>query len=350
MNSKAEQATKWYAQNRPVYGLLAKKVESIAKELLECYDVNYYSITSRPKTLESYKRKAMKDEYKDPQNEILDMAGIRIITYTDSDARKALQIIKDSFDIQPQHTVDKTEELGIDRVGYRSIHCIGGLGPTRLALPENKVFEEKFFEIQIRTILQHAWAEFEHDRNYKFSGVLPDKFKRRLSVVAGTLELIDREFDNLSDEIGDYINEVKEKTESGDLSIDIDSKSLLTYIEKKFEPLLILGVDMIPPEQGIISELKILGIDTLEKLDKAIPIDFVESYEENLIKHKERIRRTSTIGVLRTAMLTYNASKLLKYWKKERILETIPQSEIDLVEQYNKNIVKLIKENEFVTF
>ncbi len=109
MADKAEEAVKWYTQNRAIYASLAKKVESIAKELLECYKINYYSITSRAKTLESYKCKASKEEYKDPKNEILDMAGIRIITYTDSDARKTLEVINEAFNIKPQHTVDKTE-------------------------------------------------------------------------------------------------------------------------------------------------------------------------------------------------------------------------------------------------
>jgi len=93
----------------------------------------------------------------------MDMAGIRVITYLDSDARKAAEIIKQLFEIVPGQSVDKAQELGTDRGGYRSIYVVGRLGQDRLALPENKKFENFCFEIQIRTILQHAWAEFEHD-------------------------------------------------------------------------------------------------------------------------------------------------------------------------------------------
>ena len=49
-------------------------------------------------------------------------------------------------------------------------------------LPEMKLFSGIPFEIQVRTILQHAWAEFAHDRNYKFRGVLPDVIARRYGV------------------------------------------------------------------------------------------------------------------------------------------------------------------------
>ena len=45
-------------------------------------------------------------------------------------------------------------------------------------------------------MLQHAWAEFEHDIRYK--GTMPDEhardFDRRFTLAAGLLELADREF------------------------------------------------------------------------------------------------------------------------------------------------------------
>ena len=50
--------------------------------------------------------------------------------------------------------------------------------------------------VQIRTVLQHAWAEFEHDIRYK--GVVPDEhafdLDRRFTLAAGLLGLADREF------------------------------------------------------------------------------------------------------------------------------------------------------------
>ena len=49
-------------------------------------------------------------------------------------------------------------------------------------------------EIQIRSILQHAWAEIEHDLCYKNSTPLPRKIKRRMYRLAGVLELADKEF------------------------------------------------------------------------------------------------------------------------------------------------------------
>ncbi len=51
-------------------------------------------------------------------------------------------------------------------------------------------------QVQVRTVLQHAWAEFEHDIRYK--GTVPDEhaseFDRRFTLAAGLLELADQEF------------------------------------------------------------------------------------------------------------------------------------------------------------
>jgi ppGpp synthetase/RelA/SpoT-type nucleotidyltranferase len=65
---------------------------------------------------------------------------------------------------------DKSRNLGTNRIGYRTIHLVVSLSNTRTILPEYSEFDDLKFEIQLRTILEHAWAEIEHDRNYKFKG------------------------------------------------------------------------------------------------------------------------------------------------------------------------------------
>ena len=58
-------------------------------------------------------------------------------------------------------------------------------------------------QVQIRTVLQHAWAEFEHDIRYK--GTVPDEhardFDRRFTLAAGLLELADQEFSTIRDRL-----------------------------------------------------------------------------------------------------------------------------------------------------
>lgn len=147
------------------------------------------------------------------------------------------------------------------------------------------------FEIQVRTILQHAWAEFEHDRNYKFKGLLPKDLRRRLSLMAGNLESIDREFDNLSREIDAYSADVEERTNKGDLDIPINSLSLTAYLREKLKDLISEGI--VAPEIGwgkdvVFEELAIMGIKNLRDLDKIIPKDFLVKARPFYMKSLER--------------------------------------------------------------
>ena len=334
--SKVEKAVEWYSRTRIVYEALAKKVESIVQEILESENINYHSVTSRAKSIPRYEKKASEDKYKEPISEIFDMAGIRVITYTDSDARRVHEIINESFEIYPKLSVNKSKELGIDRVGYRSIHCVGALGKNRSQLPENQIFKDIVFEIQIRSILQHAWAEFEHDRNYKFGGILPKDIRRRLSISAGNLESIDREFDNISQAIENYVKEVKEKTEIGDLSTSINSKSLVAYMEKKFQPLVELGIEPILfVDEMVINELTVMGISTLEQFENIVPKDFVER------KSKYIFSGDNFASMIRTILTVYNADEFFRYLKsKGTTWISMPKTEKIIIESYGVDLNK----------
>jgi len=331
--NKIQEAVEWYDINRSLYKRLGARVRSITEEILKQNKINYHSITFRAKSVERYREKASKEKYKDPRSEITDMAGIRVITYLDSDAKEVEKIIKSTFEIVPELSVDKTQELGTDRVGYRSIHCVGTLGKERLALPENQKFSGHFFEIQIRTLLQHAWAEFEHDRNYKFKGVLPDEIKRRLALVAGNLEFLDQAFDSISTSIDEYTHEVKKKTAEGDLSTEITSASLIVYLERKLGKLVTRGEERFI-HTHTITELSIMGIKTLEELENATPKDFVE-------KNAEFHSFTNYGAYLINIMIIYDAKAYFeKAW--EQGWNNLSPQEVDLLKHYGVNIDDII--------
>jgi putative GTP pyrophosphokinase len=294
------EAVEWYKQNFHVYENLAKLVDSLVRKILDNEGINYPSITNRAKEIDRYREKASKVKYTDPRSEIMDMAGIRIITYLDSDAKKVERIIKSNFEVIPEFSQDKSDELGPDRFGYNSIHCVCTLGKERATLSEYRKYANLRFEIQIRTILQHAWAAFEHDRGYKkFRDVLPIGIRRRLAMVAGNLELLDWTFESISKEIDQYNSDVKKKTELGDLNTPITSASLRAYLPQKFSKLLEKGIKSNRDEEDDITmanELFDIGIDTFDQLNKIIPNDFVET----AIKYN---LSTTFLGLIRYLMI-----------------------------------------------
>jgi ppGpp synthetase/RelA/SpoT-type nucleotidyltranferase len=157
----------WYLKNKLHYKTLAKKVESIIVELMEIGNIDYHVTHSREKEIDSFAKKIERKEYTNPVEEMTDLAGIRIITYVESEIAPIRSIVEKNFDIDWTKSSDKSDELGIDKVGYKSVHYVAKLKKDRSVLPEYHRLKDMFFEIQIRTILQDAWAEVEHHINYK---------------------------------------------------------------------------------------------------------------------------------------------------------------------------------------
>lgn len=126
------------------------------------------------------------------ENDIKDLAGCRVIFYTNSDVTRFISsgIIHQNFEVlevklhHPKHTADDSSEL------YISNHYLVRLRPERVALPEYARFAGMKCEIQIQTILNHAWAEMAHDTIYKaptlgdFGGKAFDDIKSRMQKVA----------------------------------------------------------------------------------------------------------------------------------------------------------------------
>lgn len=198
---KVNEAVEWYEKNRHKYLDLTAEVEIILIEALNENNIIFHSIESRVKTAESFRKKASREKYSDPVSEITDLTGIRIITLFEKEIHQISDIIKELFKIDYMRSEDKADLLDADKMGYKSIHYIAELSRDKITATELESFEGFKFEIQIRSILQHAWAEIEHDRNYKFQGELPKHLQRRFYALAGMLEIADREFNTLSEEV-----------------------------------------------------------------------------------------------------------------------------------------------------
>lgn len=333
----------WYLEKKPLYEQLSKKVESIIQEIISDQKIPIHAIFSRAKDVESFSKKIEDPKYTDPSKQVTDLSGIRIITYVESDMVKIAKLLKSYFEIDEKNSVDKSESLGVDRVGYRSMHYIAELPSDRIRLPEYKKFKNLFFEIQIRTILQHAWAEIEHDKDYKFSGELPVNLKRRFKVLAGVLELADREFNQIATEIDQYSISVNSDTKKDKLNISIDSISLKSFINVKFPELVKLGMWDNLVEQKIVDELRLFGITTLEQLDKIIPLDIVKQYQ-----FYQDVAKSSFLGFLRHLMLINDAEKYFtNSWRNS--WQSISSDTVKLLEHYNVNFASFGKQYNIFT-
>lgn len=157
---------------RNAYAALAEVVAGILTELIRA-DGRYrlQQIMSRAKSPESLLKK-LRDRRLESSttvgDEIKDLAGCRVIFYTNTDVTRLLNsgLIHENFEVvdykfhHPGHDADDAEL-------YTSNHFVVKLNAERLAQPGFGELAGMRCEIQVQTILNHAWAEMGHDTIYK---------------------------------------------------------------------------------------------------------------------------------------------------------------------------------------
>lgn len=289
---------KWYSDRIPILESFAKDVATVIESAIQKHCIPYLSVTRRVKDLKRCIRKIKLKRYKDPKNDLTDCVGFRVISFTEDDALRISELLKPVFSIDETKSGNKADALSRDRVGYRSIHLVGKLDESRLKLIEFERYRGICFEVQVRTVLQHAWAEFEHSRNYKFQGVLPAALARDVNLIAGLLEVADKQINRLAKSIDEYKKETEIKTSRGELDIELTTTSLLSFLEHvktRFQRMS-LEFSKLDPFSRLIAECNAVGVRSVRDLDMKFTHDFVSDSDRML-------RANSGFGVVRDALI-----------------------------------------------
>jgi len=135
-------------------------------------------VTHRAKSLDRLAEKLRRrqgeehKEYKTPQNiydDIIDLSGVRIALYFPGDAQDVDKIVRNTF--RPLRDPKMFPDGRPGRYpkqfdGYHATHYLVALKPERLGSDQQRYLEARI-EIQVASVLMHAWAEVEHDFVYK---------------------------------------------------------------------------------------------------------------------------------------------------------------------------------------
>jgi putative GTP pyrophosphokinase len=205
-------------------------LEKLIKEILREEKIEVHSVTHRVKSRTSVQRKLTTGGGERLVGDLTDLLGLRVITYFPDQVDGVSAYIEEQFEVDEANSTDKRALLDPDRFGYLSRHFIVRIGASRRQLPEWARHAEVRFEIQIRSILQHAWAEIEHDLGYKREAAIPRELRRRFSRLAELLELADAEFQSIRDELARYAGDVEVTLREG-RDAPLDQSSLLALLE-----------------------------------------------------------------------------------------------------------------------
>ncbi len=264
-----------YLRIRSQYEDFATAVAAILSKVLEGKKIAVTSIQVRAKTPESFGAKVEtragddpgKPKYKEPLNDIRDLAGVRIITLLPSTTSAIAEYIEKEFEVfgQIDHSAKREAE---EDFGYESVHFEVGLTEQRAALPEYILYKDLIAEIQVRTTLQHAWAEIEHEIQYKPSVAASSETRRRFKALAGMLAIADREFQAIQDKEDLAIQDSGSTTvEQDERTPEITTEGLRSYLDEK------VGSDARVSNSSydwMARTLRQMGFTTFEQVDQCI--------------------------------------------------------------------------------
>lgn len=182
-----------------------KTLKQVSDKLLEHLEDNLRDslridrISTRVKSIDRFIKKAEiandgNKKYSDPLNQIQDQIGARIVTFYLDDIETVSSVVERYYRrIEARYIVPDSES----EFGYFGKHYI-------LLIPEDVIDDDidrnqlpNFFELQIKTLFQHAWSEANHDLGYKPEGELATDEKRKIAFTSAQAWGADQMFSEL---------------------------------------------------------------------------------------------------------------------------------------------------------
>ncbi len=187
-----------YEDERPRFDALAKRIEASLRRDLAAAGV-YCEVSSRAKEVASFLKKALREGYPKPLEEIGDKAGIRVIVPYLEDVPRVESAVKTLCFVEDRE--QKLEALDYDRLGYLGVHLDVRPRPESLGAEPGGADELDLLdchaEVQIHSKAQSAWAVVSHDLLYKPPVESPGEAKRAITRLVALVEIFDGEVDRL---------------------------------------------------------------------------------------------------------------------------------------------------------
>lgn len=262
-----EKFRKEYIDNTELYNSLAK---SVSETLYDKIKIPVHSVKYRIKEFDSFYNKIQRKGYENPFLQCTDIIGFRVICLFKDQVDRILRLLKRNFTIV--EIIDKAQQ--VDKFSYKSIHVI-----VKLKSGKPKQLCEIPCEIQIRTILQEAWAEIEHYFNYKQIGV-DKEMLRKVNALSALFEIADDQFQTIYDS---FENLSKTPVTKQDLSPEL----LYHYCKKTFpwawKQSQLFDVENISQYNKLLKLCSEKGILTIKQLD-----DLYQEKEKELDEYDKK--------------------------------------------------------------
>ncbi|WP_279633193.1 GTP pyrophosphokinase [Nocardioides euryhalodurans] len=276
-DAPVREAVRAYAAVQPSLREPTRRFVALVTALLDEAGINYLTVEGRTKSVASFAAKAARSVegrplYTDPSTEITDQIGVRVITYVHSDVDAVVDVFDDQLRLLDDRDMGE-ETASQGRFGYSSRHLLVAVGDPAPESYDDLVDHRA--SIQVRTVLQHAWAEFEHDIRYK--GTVPAEhasdLDRRFTLAAGLLELADQEFSAIRSVLQGSAPPASPDADPADPRIS--GQELAAFLAGQYSDAGWSHTDHYGWISGLLLELGITSLDELEGLLTSVDPDAI---------------------------------------------------------------------------
>ena len=318
-----------YKTLKGLYKDFSITVKHLLENLLKEHDFKHQPISCREKNEQSLKNKLQNSQSFKSVKCIDDLAGCRIIFYLNDSVERVIQYLRDEFEVVNQ-------KLKYSDNGYKAVHLIVKLKKDRLQLTEYKRFDSLKCEIQLTTVLFHAWSEMAHDIIYKPEKSLSEFDKRAFRSIENrfinTMKNHVQEAQYNFDFIAKDMKRIKQGKKIFDHSF-LDSLSKAETNNKIHEKLYSLSQyirefgDKTPKELGIINIIN----DTLKKSKKL-----------KKIPEKHLWGDSSGMGYSDVGIICLEILDCLKFVYSKEVFKTLSELSIDTSSRIRKESLDIV--------
>lgn len=241
--SKTDELCSTFETRLPIQEAFTQSLSALCRTIIESGGIEIQNIEARTKTVSSLKEKINRPDKLDKYEElddVTDLTGIRVILFLQEDCDKAIKLLGKNLKVDKANSTDKDFGDDADRFGYASRHLVVSHTEERCKLKDFKAFKDLKAEIQVRTVLQHAWAAIDWRLRYKSESEVPRQLRRRLYRISALLESADDEFSTLELASVKIRKEYTNKITQSKSDIPIDGDSIKIFLSNDPEWLSII--------------------------------------------------------------------------------------------------------------
>ena len=193
-----------YVEKLSLYEEYSARIRNLVEDLVERDDIEICSIDGWAKApIELVK--SLNAHYSSGDSSglgsISDLVTVRVLLRFPEDVQKVEDIIRSEFEVDLERSVTSSGLEDPLRFGYPAVLYTLALSESRSSLSEWRKYKGLSFKLELRTVLQEAWATISPRVNLSVDSVSEKKLKRKLIRLAALLEEADEGFLSLWEEV-----------------------------------------------------------------------------------------------------------------------------------------------------